>query len=38
MQDAEPVDYIARTRETYRKLDYPDYHWAKSDDAPKSPS
>ncbi len=33
-EHAEPVDYIARTRETYRKQGYPDYHWASSDDPP----
>ena len=31
---ADPVDYIARTRDTYRKLGYPDYQWARSDAAP----
>ncbi len=29
-----PVDYIARTLATYRKLGFPDYRWARHDDAP----
>ena len=33
-EHAEPIDYIVRTRDTYRKLGYPDYHWARSDEAP----
>jgi len=29
-----PVDYIARTREQYAALGYPDYRWVTSDDTP----
>jgi D-proline reductase (dithiol) PrdB len=28
--DSAPVDYVAQTRETYRRLGYPDYRWAES--------
>ena len=29
-----PVDYIARTREQYAHLGYPDYSWVTNDDTP----
>ncbi len=32
--DSGPVDYIAQTRETYRKLGYPDYRWAHNEEPP----
>jgi D-proline reductase (dithiol) PrdB len=31
---AEPVDYIAQTLATYRKLGFPDYRWARHEDVP----
>jgi D-proline reductase (dithiol) PrdB len=33
-EPSDPVDYIARTRDMYRELGYPDYRWAKSDTPP----
>jgi D-proline reductase (dithiol) PrdB len=29
-----PIDYIAQTLATYRKLGFPDYQWARNDDMP----
>jgi len=34
MAEDAPVDYIARTLATYRKLGYPDYRWARNEGVP----